>query len=186
MKGTVYTVGHSSHSIDEFMRLLTLHHIDALADVRSYPVSRFASQFNGEPLRLHLRKRGLRYVALGKELGGRPSDARFYDEEGYVLYSDLAESAAFLEGIGRLEKGINEFNVAVMCSEEDPRHCHRRLLVGRVMADRGYEIRHVRGNGGVQAESDLVNEESRIIPPTLFPRPWRSIMPLRQRLVPSR
>ena len=181
MTRTFYSIGHSSQSIDAFIELLYLHRIEVVADVRSHPVSRFAPQFNSESLREHLRGRNIRYVSLGRELGGRPSDARFYDPEGYVLYSEIAESPAFLEGIRRLEKGVREFRVAIMCSEEDPCSCHRRLLVGRVMAAHGCEVRHVRVNGQVQSEEDLVKEESRRASPTLFPVPWRSVFPLRQR-----
>jgi len=149
--------------------------------VRSHPVSRFAPQFNSEPLHEYLRGEKLGYVFLGRELGGRPAEPRFYDPEGYVLYSEIAESPAFLEGITRLEKGMRDFLVAIMCSEEDPRCCHRRLLVGRVMAAHGCEIIHVRGSGRIESEADLMNEELRNTPPMLFPVPWRSAVPLRHK-----
>ena len=181
MTKTLYSIGHSSHSIEEFLQLLRLHRIEVIADVRSHPVSRFAPQFNSESLSEHLRGQKLRYVFLGRELGGRPSDPRFYDREGYVLYSEIAESPAFLEGIARLEKGVSDFRVGIMCSEEDPHYCHRRLLVGRVMAAHGCEISHVRGNGRTQSEADLRNEELRKTPPLLFPVPWRSAVPLRHK-----
>ncbi len=174
-----YSIGHSSHSAEAFAELLRLHRIDVVADVRSHPLSRFAPQFNWQSLREYLRSQDFQYVFLGKELGGRPSDPRFYDPEGYVLYSKLAESSAFLEGITRLEKGVRNFRVAAMCSEENPISCHRRLLIGRVMAARGFQVGHLRGNGQVQSETDLKNEEIRKSPPMLFPAPWRSVVPLR-------
>lgn len=181
MTKTLYSIGHSSHSSEEFLRLLRLHRIEVVADVRSHPVSRFAPQFNSESLRDYLRDEKLRYVFLGRELGGRPTEPRFYDPEGYVLYSEIAKSPAFLEGIARLEKGVRDFSVAIMCSEEDPRCCHRRLLVGRVMATHGYEIIHVRGSGRSESEADLMDEELRTTPPMLFPAPWRSAVPLRHK-----
>jgi uncharacterized protein (DUF488 family) len=181
MTDVLYSVGHSSHSVEEFLKLLRLQQIDVVADVRSHPASRFAPQFNSQPLQQYLQSQKVRYVFLGKELGGRPSDPQFYDPEGYVLYSEVAESPGFAEGIRRLQKGVRDFTVVMMCSEEDPCFCHRRLLVGRVMAAHGFEIVHLRGNGRAQPEADLVNEEARKSPPMLFPAPWRSAVPLRHR-----
>jgi len=181
MSATLYSIGHSSHSADDFAELLRRHKIEVIADVRSHPASRFAPHFNSQSLREYLRSRDFGYVFLGKELGGRPSDPGFYDREGYVLYSKIAESPEFREGIARLEKGVQGFRVAVMCSEEDPSFCHRRLLVGRVMAAHGFGVSHLRANGRVQSEEDLVNEELRKSIPTLFPAPWRSAVPLRHK-----
>jgi uncharacterized protein (DUF488 family) len=96
---------------------------------------------------------------LGKELGGRPESSEFYDAEGFVLYSRIAESPLFLEGIERLITGITTYRVALMCGEENPANCHRRLLVGRVLAKRGVSVRHIRGDGTVQDEDELAQEE---------------------------
>lgn len=96
---------------------------------------------------------------MGRELGGRPQDSEFYDAEGFVLYSQIAESPLFLEGIDRLMKGIKTYRVAVMCGEENPANCHRRLLVGRVLAKRGVSVRHIRGDGTIQDEDELAREE---------------------------
>lgn len=152
---TLLTVGHSNHVLEHFLELLRSHALDVVVDVRSSPYSRFAPQFNREKLKESLEGEGIKYLFLGRELGGRPDGEQYYDDEGHVLYGRVAESAFFNEGVARLENGLSRYRVAIMCSEEDPTDCHRRLLVTRVLNDRGVEVRHVRGDGRVQLESEL-------------------------------
>jgi uncharacterized protein (DUF488 family) len=88
-------------------------------------------------------------------LGGRPKDPSFYDQDGHVLYWKVAKSGAFLRGLERLEDLVCEGDVAMMCRQEDPTDCHRRLLVGRVLRQRGIPMRNIRGDGEVQEEVEL-------------------------------
>lgn len=177
----VYTVGHSNHSIEAFVELLRSNGIEALVDVRTHPYSRFATQFNRESLKGSLSAAGVRYLYLGGELGGRPTGSEFYDAEGYVLYDRLAASPAFLSGLRRLESGIAEYRVALMCSEEDPNVCHRRLLISRALGGRGIEARHIRGDGSVETEPELraVNDAEQSAQLSLFglaeEPSWKSI-----------
>ena len=67
----------------------------------------------------------------------------------------MARSPLFLEGLDRLEQGLDRLRVAIMCSEEDPAVCHRYLLVTRVMRDRGVDIWHIRGDGRLQSEEEI-------------------------------
>ncbi|NVL89794.1 MAG: DUF488 domain-containing protein [Desulfobacterales bacterium] len=157
-KLTIFTVGHSNHSLEVFINLLQSHKIEVLVDVRSKPFSRFSPQFNKGGFEKALKASGIKYLFLGRELGGRPQGSKFYDNQGFVLYSRIAESPLFLEGIDRLIKGIKNYRVAVMCSEENPANCHRQLLVGRVLAKRGVSVRHIRGDGTVQDEDELAQE----------------------------
>ncbi len=158
-KLTIFTVGHSNHSLEVFINLLQSHKINVLVDVRSKPFSRFSPQFNKEGLEKAVKAGGIKYLFLGRELGGRPQDSEFYDNYGFVLYSRIAESPLFLEGIDRLIKGIKTYRVAVMCGEENPANCHRRLLVGRVLGERGVSVRHIRGDGRIQDEDELGRDE---------------------------
>lgn len=152
----IFTIGHSNHSIETFIGLLTKFEIQVLVDIRSYPVSKFAPQFDAVQLKNDLITAGFKYIFMGTELGGRPKGDEFYDDNGHVIYSLVATTPLFLEGISRLETGIQTYRVAIMCSEENPLDCHRRLLVGRVLRSRGIDIQHVRGNGNTQTEEDLV------------------------------
>jgi len=178
----VFSVGHSNHAMEKFLSLLELFDIDVLVDVRSHPHSKHAPQFASADLKRELSNCGIKYLYLGKELGGRPDDRGYYDDNGYVLYSEWARSAVFLEGIERLEHGIAKYKIAIMCSEENPTHCHRRLLITPVLIDRGIEVSHIRGDGALQPEADLLKLETH---PTLFKSEegiaWKSTRSVSQR-----
>jgi uncharacterized protein (DUF488 family) len=152
---TIFSVGHSNKTINDFVDLLRRPAIDVVIDVRSHPYSRFAPHFNRELLKETLARTGIRYGFLGRELGGRPDGDEFYDEEGHVLYGRVAQTPLFLAGIERLEHGLGQLRLAMMCSEEDPTDCHRRLLVTRVLNDRGISVVHLRGDGTLQPDSAL-------------------------------
>jgi uncharacterized protein (DUF488 family) len=160
MADRILTIGHSSHPIDVFLRLLRQHGVEAVADTRSYPQSKFAPQYDSVALRAFLRENGIEYIFLGKELGGRPDGAQFYDADGRVLYSRVAESALFQRGLERLSAEMGKFKFALLCSEENPSICHRRLLIARVLDQRGIAIDHIRRDGSVQSEEELLNAES--------------------------
>lgn len=151
----VLTIGHSNHPIEHFLALLGSHSVEVVADVRSHPYSAYATAFDRENLAKSLRNMGFKYVYLGNELGGRPRGNAYYDIDGRVLYSKVAESDAFRAGLARLEKGLRQSVVAIMCAEEDPVGCHRRLLVTRVLSARGVIVEHIRGDGRLQSEDEV-------------------------------
>lgn len=155
----VFTIGHSIHSLEKLMSLLSANRIDVLVDIRSEPYSRKVSHFNKDNLEKEIKKRGLKYLFLGKELGGRPTKRQFYDQEGFVLYSKIADSPDFKSGLELVLNGIEKFRVALMCSEENPANCHRRLLVGRVLASGGVEVFHIRADGSIQSEEQILSDQ---------------------------
>ncbi len=157
----IFTIGHSNHELGRFIQLLKGNKIEVLVDIRSNPYSRFASQFNKDNLTKAIQANGLKYLFLGKELGGRPKDREFYDSEGHILYSRLSESPLFLEGIERVIDEIKSSRVALMCSEEDPAKCHRHLLVSKVLEDRGITVFHIRGDGSIQSKDDISQENEK-------------------------
>ena len=178
---TIYTIGHSNHSCERFIGLLRSCSIDVVVDTRSAPYSRFASQFDREVLQRELAEAGIKYIFLGGELGGRPRDPAYYDAHGRVLYGRMKTDRAFAAGIERLERGIGGFCVALLCGEEDPAHCHRRLLVGRVLAERGHELLHIRADGRLQTDEQVAAESGKPLvneQPALFAEldedQWRS------------
>jgi uncharacterized protein (DUF488 family) len=115
-----------------------------------------------EPFNKALKASGLRYVYLGRELGGRPQGDEFYDEDGRVLYDRVAKSHLFVEGLARLLRGIRKYGIALLCAEENPAGCHRRLLVGRVLLGNGILVEHIRGDGRVQSEAEVTRESGRM------------------------
>ena len=114
--------------------------------------------------RLRIPWRRARRPAEGDEL---------YDDEGHVLYGALAATSLFKAGIDALEARAKTRRVAIMCSEEDPTDCHRRLLVTRVLQARDVLVDHIRGDGRAQSEADL---EPAAFQQSLFAeeKPWRS------------
>lgn len=173
---TIWSVGHSTHAMPAFLELLQDEGIQVVADVRSQPFSRFSPQFNRREFRSALRAAGLDYVFLGEELGGRPPEQELYDEDGHVLYGELAKTPRFQTGLRRLIEGAEQFRVAMLCSEEDPTHCHRRLLITRVLCGEEVSVLHIRGDQTTIAERDLQAAEHLETQAMLFgeERTWRS------------
>ncbi len=155
----IFTIGHSNHPPETFLALVQQHRITLVVDVRSSPYSRYATQFNREALRSHLHSRGIEYWFLGDLLGGQPDGEQFYDDEGRVRYDRLAQSPPFQRGIERVLAAVENHRAALMCGEEDPTDCHRRRLIGRVLAERAVSVVHVRGDGRAQTEEQLAAEE---------------------------
>ena len=146
----VLTIGHSTHSLKEFVALLRRYGVTAVADVRSAPYSRFNPQFNKEILKRTLQMHGIKYVFLGRELGARSEDQSCY-ENGRVRYGRLAQTDLFLSGIERIVHGANEYRIALMCAEKEPLECHRTLLVARALAERGTVVEHILADGSLES-----------------------------------
>lgn len=159
MTEQVFSIGHSNHPLERFVELLAKHRVAVVADIRSHPGSKYSPHFDREVVKRALSAAGIRYVFLGDTLGGRPSQPDFYDREGHVLYRRVAETQWFRDGIERLLSGARRYRVAMMCSEENPRDCHRRLLVGRVLMGMGVGVIHIRGDGALQSEDELIESE---------------------------
>jgi len=142
----VFTIGHSTHSWDRFVALLRGAGITAIADVRSSPFSRHHPHFNIAELRAELPLDGITYVFLGKELGGRPREPRYFSE-GVADYEKMARAPEFSKGLDRVIEGARKYRIALMCSEHNPLDCHRCLLVGRALAGRGVSVNHILEDG---------------------------------------
>jgi uncharacterized protein (DUF488 family) len=153
----VFTIGHSTHSWERFSALLRGAGVTAVADVRSAPYSRRHPQFNRETLRATLQSEGIAYVFLGQELGGRPSAGGLYSE-GVADYEKMAQVGAFQEGLTRVIEGAKAYRVALMCSEREPLHCHRCLLVSRALAQRGVRVSHILDDGGIVSQAEIEDQ----------------------------
>ena len=153
--GTILTIGHSNHTQEFFLELLTRHRVTALADVRSAPYSRFNPQFDREKLSEALRASTIKYVYLGEELGGRSDDQSCY-EHGRVRYDRLARTPLFRDGLHRVMRGAQEYRVALMCAEKEPLHCHRTLLVGQELDQRGVDVAHILPDGRLEAHASAM------------------------------
>jgi hypothetical protein len=151
----LYTVGHSNHELPAFLDLLERAGITAIADVRSSPFSRRLPQFNRPTLDQALRRRGLAYVFLGGELGGRPSDPEVYDSVGQVDYERVRRTRTFASGLDRLCTARSKFALAVMCGEADPLNCHRGLMIAPALVERDVFPDHLRKDGTVETSREF-------------------------------
>jgi uncharacterized protein (DUF488 family) len=169
MQRTLFTVGHSTHSIGHFVGLLAGRRIEAVCDVRSAPFSRRNPQFNKEALKAQLSSAGISYVFLGRELGVRSANPDHYID-GKVQYRSLAQEPAFREGLQRIRTGAETLRIALMCAERDPLDCHRTILVCRALRAPDLDIQHILADGTLEgraaAERRLMNRLS--IAPDMF------------------
>ena len=158
----IFTIGHSSITADNFVALLHLYKVEAVVDVRSHPASKFAPHFGRRTLAPLLRSANVRYAFMGDQLGGRPSNSQFYDEHGHVLYGEWSASQPFRDGLDRLKRAAAKRRLALMCSEESPRQCHRHLLIARALVNDGWprsHIIHIRGDG-LNTPEDAIDVQS--------------------------
>jgi len=146
----IFTIGHSNHSIEVFLTLLSQHDVTAVADVRSAPYSRFCPQFNRDELTATLRASNIRYSFLGRELGGRSDDPACY-EGGQIKYDRVARTSVFREGLARVVSGAASYRIALMCAEKEPLDCHRTLLVAPELVTIGVDVVHILASGELEA-----------------------------------
>jgi uncharacterized protein (DUF488 family) len=147
---TIFSIGHSSHDWPTFQRLLDRVEIGVVVDVRSNPVSRLP-HFHRAALEKRLSAAGIAYLFAGSQLGGRPRDGGMPD------YMQMAASPLFAEGIAQVEGMAARSRLALMCSEHEPLTCHRCLLVGRRLVERGNDLAHILRDGTI--EPNAVTED---------------------------
>ncbi len=150
----VYTIGHSNRSFDHFAGLLRQHGIGALVDVRSHPYSRYVPYFAKEPLSKALSAHGVRYVFFGDRLGGKLGD-EYRDARGNFDFRRRASAPDFVAGMERLIAMAEVRQAALMCAEENPQRCHRRLLIAPALMERDIAVNHIRGDGRIESEEEL-------------------------------
>jgi len=156
----LFSIGHSTHDFAIFVKLLQSAGVTAIADVRSHPFSRWHPQFNQKSLEAGLQSCQIVYAFLGDQLGGRPGSLDLYDADGRVNYERVRGTETFRHGIDRLCQAVVHYEVAMLCSEEDPLVCHRGLMVSPAMVKRGIAPIHLRGDGSVETSPEF---EDRLI-----------------------
>ena len=142
----IWTIGHSTRTIEDFIKALQANEIQLVADVRTLPGSRRDPQFNQEPLRGSLAAAGISYQHFA-ELGGRrkprpDSHNLAWRNEAFRGYADFMETAEFLNGIARLQKEADAAATAVMCAEAVWWRCHRSLIADYLKAN-GINVIHI-------------------------------------------
>ena len=156
---TIFTVGHSTHPIDEFVRLLQSAGVEAIADVRRFPGSRRNPQFGATALREALEAHGIGYRGLGDALGGRRSsrdaasrrprpDNSAWRSASFRAYADYMSEPEFEAGLAELGSLAAERRTAIMCAEAHPSRCHRQLIAD-ALTTRGWRVCHLLADGRV-------------------------------------
>jgi len=146
----IYTIGHSTRTLDELVLLLKQNGIARLADIRRYPGSRRHPHFSRDSLAHELPERGIGYMHL-PELGGRrtprkdsPNDA--LTSEAFRGYADYMGTKEFAEATEALVSLGREGSTAIMCAEAVPWRCHRNFVADE-LTRRGIEVVHILGPG---------------------------------------
>lgn len=152
--GALFTIGHSSLELDDFLLILATHGVKILCDVRSRPGSYRFPQFNREALEECLRTSGVRYEFCGEILGGRPEDPRAYFSDGRVNYEQRRKARDFQAEIERVVQLGAGSRVALMCAEEDPLECHRFLMICPSLVESGVAPLHIRRGGRLESQLD--------------------------------
>lgn len=152
----IYTIGHSNHEWQEFIKLLNLHKITTVIDVRSSPYSKRFPQYNKDELKINLTKSRIEYNLFGEWFGARQPDKEYYTSDGWLNYSQFTKSLIFNEGVNRLDIILSKGqNPVLMCAEKDPFNCHRAIMVSRALSLKGYDVRHILEDGRLCYQADL-------------------------------
>lgn len=152
----IYSIGHTNHTIDNFILMLIKQNINCIVDVRSTPFSKYTPQFNKEILRESLNIKGIHYLHMGKEFGARRENTLLYTKEGYLDFQKARNDNDFLSGVERLKDGCEkEFKIALMCTEKDPFDCHRAIMVSKGLKDNGFNVKHILSDNTIQTQEKI-------------------------------
>ena len=151
--GTIYTIGHSTHSYPEFLEMLRGFEIQLLADVRNFPGSRKFPHFNSDVLQSALADDHIAYIHF-KALGGRrkpdpESHNTAWRHPAFRGYADYMETAQFAEAVQRLEETALKTRVAIMCSEAVWWRCHRSMI-SDYLKSRSWQVLHIMNASSVK------------------------------------
>jgi uncharacterized protein (DUF488 family) len=146
LKPTIFTVGHSTRPLEEFIELLKAHGVQRVIDIRSIPRSRHNPQFNRESLGPGLRKAKIAYVHLRK-LGGlrhaKPDSKNLgWHNASFRGFADYMQTSEFQKNLDILITLAQSERIAIMCAEAVPWRCHRSLIADALLA-RGIEVREI-------------------------------------------
>ena len=148
---TIFTIGHSTRTLDEFVEVLLAHNIDQLLDIRAFPMSRRLPHFNHDSLAQTLPAAGIQYISE-KRLGGRRKKIRndspniALRNDSFRNYADYMLTDEFRQAIQDLTARAEQGKVAIMCAERVYFHCHR-MLVSDWLTAHGHSVLHIDGAG---------------------------------------
>ena len=140
----IYTIGYISYQPEDMAKVLRNFGIGCLIDVRSSPYSAYCPQFNKEAIAEVLHRNGILYRNYALEFGARQENPRYYTTEGYLDFSVYTRTEQFLQGVQKIEQGMERgYLFALMCAEKDPMTCHRAIMIGKALKERGFAVKHI-------------------------------------------
>lgn len=152
----IYTIGHSNYSLDRFFDMLDFHHINCVVDIRGTPYSKYNIQYNKETIAQILASKGYVYIYMGKEFAAQRGDKSLYTEEGYADFEKVVYDKDFLSGIDRLKVGCSKgYRIVLMGAKQDPINCHRCILLGRVLGEYGFHVKHILDDYTLATQAEL-------------------------------
>ncbi len=159
----VFTIGHSTRAIAEFIRLLKAHRVERVIDVRTIPRSRHNPQFNRDQLSPALHRARIHYRHM-PGLGGlrhaeRDSTNTGWRNASFRGYADYMQTAAFEESLTRCIQLAKRERVALMCAEAVPWRCHRSLIADALLV-KGIEVREI--TSGIRARPHVLTPWARV------------------------
>ncbi len=163
----VLTVGHTG-ALRDFVALVEGHGVDVLIDTRSNPYSQWVPHWARESLQDAARNATFDYRWMGDSLGGRPAGHDLYRSDGSADYEAIAQTRRlrrYQEGIEDVLTLARDRVVCLMCAEEDPIECHRRLLITKTLLERGITVRHLRRDCTIESEPKVQERYTRKHPP---------------------
>lgn len=153
----IYTIGYSGFKVDDFVDTLKFYHINSLIDVRSNPNSKFFEDYNEYNLKRILKLNGIIYRNYKREFGARQEEICYYPN-GYLDFEIFTKSEQFLDGVKKIEKGMNlNYRFAFMCAEKDPSTCHRNIMVARTFYNKGYDVKNILSDGSYEDQASIEN-----------------------------
>jgi uncharacterized protein (DUF488 family) len=156
---TIYSIGHGSKKIEDFIIEVKAFEVQYLLDIRSKPFSKWNPQFNQNELKFKLEENGIKYVFVGDTLGGLPEDRSCYDDNGKVVYDLIKEKDFFKEGLERLTTANEkQIKIAIMCSESKPEECHRSKLIGQELLKKKISLKHIVSDKLVKSQELVMAE----------------------------
>lgn len=157
---TLYTIGHSTHYLADFIALLKNHHITHIIDVRAKPASRRMPWFNQVALKTSLAKENILYTHMPALGGMRIAHADSINEgvkkPSHRAYADYMQTSQFSKGLDELNKLLTKGNVAILCAEGKPLDCHRSLISDAEIA-RGIKVLHILPDNNLTAHELTAN-----------------------------
>lgn len=153
MSKQIYTIGHSTRSIEDFLNLLRGYGINLLVDIRTIPKSKHNPQYNEDALKIALKESHIKYVHISK-LGGLRHTTQSsinvgWHNPSFRGFADYMQTSLFWEGIEELEGLGKEFNTVIMCAEALPWRCHRSL-VADALTTRKWKVFHIMNKKSAQ------------------------------------